>query len=65
MAVFSITAPGESVLSIHDMTGRIVHSNTVMPGDYSWNCNSMASGIYMVRIFNGSSTRDLKLVLIK
>ncbi len=65
MAVFSITAPGESVLSIHDMTGRIVHTSEVMPGDYSWNCSGYATGIYMVRVTNGNSTSDLKLVLIK
>ena len=65
LAVFSITAPGESVLAIHDMTGRIIHSTTVMPGDYNWDCNSMASGIYMVRLANESSTSDLKVVLIK
>ena len=64
-AVFYITAPGESILSIHDMTGRIVHTSKVNPGDYSWNCNSMASGIYMVRVSSGNSTSDLKLVLIK
>lgn len=65
LAVFNITAPGESVLSIHDMTGRIVHTSKVMAGDYNWDCNSMSSGIYMVRLYNGSSTSDLKLVLIK
>ncbi|MCD4707890.1 MAG: T9SS type A sorting domain-containing protein [Candidatus Sabulitectum sp.] len=65
MAVFSITAPGESVLTVHDMTGRIVHSDTAMPGDYSWNCSNFASGIYMVRVSSGNSVCDLKLVLIK
>lgn len=65
MAVFSITAPGESVLSIHDMTGRIVHTSKVNPGDYSWNCSDYATGIYMVRVSNGNSFSDLKLVLIK
>ncbi|MCK5132625.1 MAG: T9SS type A sorting domain-containing protein [Candidatus Sabulitectum sp.] len=65
LAVFSITAPGESLLSIHDMTGRIVHTSMVMPGDFNWDCSTMASGIYMVRVSSGSSTSDLKLVLIK
>ncbi|MCK5786546.1 MAG: T9SS type A sorting domain-containing protein [Candidatus Sabulitectum sp.] len=65
MALFSITAPGESILSIHDMSGRIVHASTVIAGDYNWDCSEFSSGVYMVRVSNGSSVSDLKLVLIK
>ncbi len=62
MAALSISAPGESVLTVYDMTGRTVHSNTVMPGDYSWNCSGLASGVYMIRVTNGNRTRDLRMV---
>ncbi len=65
LAVFAIVTPGESILTIHDMTGRIIHSDTVETGNYTWNCNEISSGIYMVRVSNGNMVNDLKLVLIK
>ena len=65
MAVFQITAPGESVLSIHDMTGRVIHANRVNPGNYNWNCSNYASGVYFVRLHNDTSSVDLKMVLVR
>jgi hypothetical protein len=64
MAVFTVNASGPVLLTVHDMTGRIVHHNTVIPGDYRWDCSSLASGIYMVRVTNGNSVCDLRMVLI-
>ena len=65
MAVFSIDSPGEALLSIYDMTGRTIHTSSVLAGDYRWNCSGQPSGIYMVRLTSGSSTCDMKLVLVK
>ncbi len=65
IAVFSVTSPGEALLSIYDMTGRTIHTNRVLSGDYRWNCIDQPSGIYMVRLTSGTSTSDMKLVLVK
>lgn len=64
VAVFAVNASGSTSIAIHDMAGRIVHRDTVMPGEYSWNCSSLASGIYIVRATNGNLVCDLRMVLI-
>jgi hypothetical protein len=65
VALFQIAAPGESLLTIHDMSGRTVHRSSVIPGEYSWNCSSFPSGVYIVRVSSGDRVSDLKLVLIR
>lgn len=64
-AVFTITAPGQSSLIIHDMSGRTVHASPVSSGDYNWDCGNMPSGVYMVRVSTENSFSELKIVLIK
>ncbi|MCD6587444.1 MAG: T9SS type A sorting domain-containing protein [Candidatus Fermentibacteraceae bacterium] len=64
-ALFSVSATGEVLLTVHDMSGRIVHSDKVMPGEYIWNCSSSPAGIYIVRVSRGMAAQDFKLVVIR
>ncbi len=61
---FSIAAPGPARLMVFDMSGRLVHSEPVTTGLFTWDCTDLASGVYMARVEceNASSTaRFVKL----
>ncbi len=65
VAVFTVSAPGAAVLTVHDMSGRTVHSSAVETGDYVWSTESVPSGVYIVRLTGESSFDELKLVHIR
>ncbi|PIE51157.1 hypothetical protein CSA37_12860 [Candidatus Fermentibacteria bacterium] len=64
-AVFSVTAPEEAVLSIHDMCGRTVHSRQVTSGVHSVELESVPSGLYIVRLSWETAIAELKMVHIQ
>jgi len=64
VAMFTVISPEPAELTIFDMSGRAVHSSMVEPGEYSWRCSSVPSGIYIVRLYGQSGSDELKLVVI-
>ncbi len=65
-AVISVVTDYQTTeLTIHDMAGRIIHSQPVISGEYTWDCSRVPPGMYMVRVTGGDSTAGFKLVHVK
>lgn len=62
---FTVTGCGAAELTVYDMSGREVHSAIVEPGNYTWNCSSAPSGIYVARLSWNSLSAEIKLVHIR
>ena len=54
---------GQGVLELVDMTGRVLHQETLSGDQNHVNLNSFAKGVYMLRLWNGDKARIQKIVL--
>jgi len=63
---FSMRYP-DNTISIYDIKGRIIHSETHLPikYSYSWFCKEISSGIYVVKISNSKEQVTKKMTYLK
>ena len=67
---FNITRPGWTRLAVYDILGReveVLKEGYFQPGDYyiNWNARGFASGIYLIKLYNGGNVEVKPAVLVK
>jgi flagellar hook assembly protein FlgD len=67
---FEIDEPTNININIYDLKGRFVESinygyATIGNHSFLWNSKDLASGTYIVSIFNGKISSNRKITLIK
>ena len=54
---------GKSEITIADIAGRVVLSETVEGSKFSWNYSGIAKGAYVVTVANGGKTQAVKMMV--
>ena len=53
---------GKSEVTIADIAGRVVLSESVEGCKFSWNYSGLAKGAYVVTVANGGKTQTVKVM---